>query len=45
MAPQPLDVAHGRLTEEPLVLPAKLRGIVVPDLVASGRSVELAGDE
>jgi len=45
IASQPLDVAHRRLTEEPLVLPAELRGIVVADPVASGRSVELAGDE
>src|SRR6266545_5690425 len=42
---QPLDVAHGRLTEEPLVLPAELRRIVVADPVSSGRGVEVAGNE
>ena len=45
VASQPLDVTHRRLTKEPLVLTAELRGIVVADPVASGRGVELAGDE
>jgi len=44
-ASQPIDVAHGRLAEEPLVLPAEVRRIVVTHPVSGGRGVEIAGEE
>src|SRR5439155_11035242 len=42
---QPLGVAQGRLAEEPPVLPAEVRRIVVAHPVSGGRGVDIAGEE
>src|SRR5216117_3498589 len=44
-AAQPLDVAQGRLAEEPLVLPAEVRRIAVTHPVSGGRGVDIAGEK
>jgi hypothetical protein len=38
------DVTHRRLAEVPLVLPAEVRGVIVPDSVAGPRSVEILAE-